>query len=71
VVVETRPAAWVEFLTGSPEERRRWLAETRVEGTPGQIEVFAQTLGRQEPTAARAADPQRNQPSDHAASAFT
>ena len=47
VVVETRPEAWVGFLTGSPEERRRWLAETRVEGSPDRIEEFMRTLGRQ------------------------
>jgi hypothetical protein len=71
VVVETTPEAWVRFLTGAPEERRRLLAETRVEGTPDQIEAFAQTLGRQEPAAALPAGPQCNQPGDDAASTFT
>jgi DNA-binding HxlR family transcriptional regulator len=50
VVVETRPEAWVGFLTGSPEERRRWLAETRVEGPPDRIEEFMRTLGRHAPS---------------------
>jgi DNA-binding HxlR family transcriptional regulator len=49
VVVESQPEAWVGFLTGAPEERRRWLAETRVEGASERIEEFMRTLGRQAP----------------------
>jgi DNA-binding HxlR family transcriptional regulator len=55
VVVETRPAAWVAFLTGRPEDRRRWLTETRVEGPPDRIEEFMRTLGRPAPSVRPAA----------------
>ena len=52
VVVETQPAEWVRFLTGSPDERQRWLAQTHVEGSPDRIAEFIQTLGRQAPMGA-------------------
>lgn len=60
VEVELSPEAWGQFLTGTPEERRRWLDEARVEGTPDRIAEFARTLGRpaspaQPPAAATAA----------------
>jgi DNA-binding HxlR family transcriptional regulator len=50
VVVETSPEAWVGFLTGSPEDRQRWLAGTHVEGPPDRIEEFMRTLGRHAPS---------------------
>jgi DNA-binding HxlR family transcriptional regulator len=55
VVLEMSPEAWVKFLTGTSDERRGWLAETNVEGTPEGIEEFARTLGRQETPAEGAA----------------
>ncbi len=49
VVVETSPEGWVAALAGSPDERRRFLAECRVDGAPERTAKFARTLGRQEP----------------------
>ena len=48
VTIETTPEEWVAFLTASPTERRAWLSEARVAGTPEQIEECARTLGRPE-----------------------
>ncbi len=55
IVVATSPEGWLAVLVGSPEERRRWLAESRIEGTPDRIAEFARTLERQEPAAKAAA----------------
>jgi hypothetical protein len=46
VVVELSPDAWGQFLTGTPEERRRLLDEAHAEGEPERIAEFARTLGR-------------------------
>ena len=46
VLVETTPEAWVAFLTSTPDERRRWLAERGAEGSPDRLDELAQTLGR-------------------------
>ncbi len=59
VVVETSPEAWVRFLTSGPDERRRWLAESSVEGSPDRLEEFASALGRHASTAAQPTDPPR------------
>lgn len=51
VVIDTTTEDWATFLTGTPAERRRWLAQARVEGTPEKIEECARTLGRPESVA--------------------
>jgi len=48
VVVETDAEVWATFLSSSYAERRRCLANMRVEGAPDRIEEFVTTLGRRQ-----------------------
>jgi DNA-binding HxlR family transcriptional regulator len=48
VVVEATPETWTRFLAGPLAERRRCLAEMRVEGDPDRVEELVTTLGRRE-----------------------
>ncbi|HXA98846.1 MAG TPA: helix-turn-helix domain-containing protein [Candidatus Dormibacteraeota bacterium] len=41
VVVETSPDGWVRFLAAGRDGRRRWLDESRAQGTPERIEELA------------------------------
>jgi DNA-binding HxlR family transcriptional regulator len=46
VRIDTTPEEWVAFLSASPDERRRWMAEAQVVGPPERVEECARTLGR-------------------------